>query len=93
MTKISAFEGSKSLVFSNLNEIHNFAKMVCKTDMSPKAYRNKPEEATVAIIYGMEMGLPAMASLQNIAVVNPNITKTELKANLRKELEQNDTSN
>ncbi|NVM36315.1 MAG: recombinase RecT [Candidatus Lokiarchaeota archaeon] len=70
MTKISAYEGSKALTFSSLNEIHGFAKMVTKTDLAPKGYRGKPEDATIAIIYGMEIGLPPMASLQNISVVN-----------------------
>jgi hypothetical protein len=70
MTKISTYEGSKALTFSSLTEIHSFAKMVTKTDLVPKGYRGKPEDATVAIIYGMEIGLPPMASLQNISVVN-----------------------
>lgn len=71
---IGAFQGSRSLTFNNLAEIHNFAQMVCKTDLAPKAYRGKPEDATIAIIYGMEIGLPPLASLQNIAVVNGSPT-------------------
>jgi hypothetical protein len=69
-TAIGAFQGSRSLIFNGLTEIHKFTTMVCKTDLAPKGYRNKPEEATIAIIYGMEIGLPPMASLQNISVVN-----------------------
>jgi len=69
-TPIGAFQGSRALMFNTLTEIHNFATMVCKTDLAPKAYKGKPEDATIAIIYGMEIGLPPMASLQNIAVVN-----------------------
>jgi hypothetical protein len=57
MTKISTYEGSKALTFSSLTEIHSFAKMVTKTDLVPKGYRGKPEDATVAIIYGMEIGV------------------------------------
>ncbi len=67
---ITSFQGARSLAFNSLIEIHNFTKMVCKTDLCPKSYKGKPEDATVAIIYGMEIGLPPMASLQNISVVN-----------------------
>lgn len=67
---IGAFQGSRALTFNTLTEIHSFATMVCKTELAPKAYRGKPEDATIAIIYGMEIGLPPLASLQNIAVVN-----------------------
>lgn len=67
---IGAFQGSRSLMLNSLTEIHQFATMVTKTDLVPKGYRGKPEDATVAIIYGMEIGLPPMASLQNISVVN-----------------------
>lgn len=69
-TAIGTFQGSRALTFNTLKEIHNFSEMVCKTEMSPKSYRGKPQEATIAIIYGMEIGLPPMASLQNISVVN-----------------------
>lgn len=67
---IGSFQGSRSLLLNSLSEIHQFASMVTKTDLVPKGYRGKPEDATVAIIYGMEIGLPPLASLQNISVVN-----------------------
>lgn len=67
---IGAYQGSRSILLNTLSEIHTFATMVTKTDLVPKGYRGKPEDATVAIIYGMEIGLPPMSSLQNISVVN-----------------------
>lgn len=67
---IGTFQGSRALMFNTLTEIHSFATMVCKTDLVPKAYKGKSEDATIAIIFGMEIGLPPMASLQNIALVN-----------------------
>lgn len=71
---IGNYQGSRSILLNSLSEIHSFATMVCKTDLVPKNYRGKPEDATVAIIYGMEIGLPPMASLQNVAVVNGSPT-------------------
>lgn len=67
---IGTYQGSRSILLNSLSEIHTFATMVTKTDLVPKGYRGKPEDATVAIIYGMEIGLPPLASLQNISVVN-----------------------
>lgn len=49
---------------------HHYAQ----TEMVPKQYRGKPEDAAVAIQWGMEIGLQALQSLQNVAVVNGNAT-------------------
>lgn len=70
MPEIVEFKGARSLYFTNLADVNNIAKMITKTAFVPKAYINKPEEATIAMIFGMEVGLPPIASLQNIAVVN-----------------------
>jgi hypothetical protein len=40
-----------------------FAQGVCSTLMVPGAYRNKPEEATAAILAGAELGFSPMRSL------------------------------
>lgn len=40
------------------------------TAMVPKAYQGKPEDAAVAIQWGMEIGLQPLQSLQNIACIN-----------------------
>lgn len=44
------------------------------TEMVPKQYRQKPEDAAVAIQWGMEIGLQPLQALQNVAVVNGNAT-------------------
>lgn len=49
---------------------HHYAQ----TDMVPKQYRGKPEDAAVAIQWGMEIGLQPLQALQNVAVVNGNAT-------------------
>jgi len=47
-----------------------FANMVAATSFAPATYRNKPEECLMAMMAGNEVGLGAMASMQNIAVIN-----------------------
>lgn len=69
-SKIVKFQGPKALSFNNFDEILKFASIVTKTELVPKTYRNKEADAAVAVMYGMEIGLPPLASLQNIAVVN-----------------------
>ena len=45
--------------------------MITKTNLVPTAYRNKPDDAMVAIIFGHETGgLGPLTSLQFIAVIN-----------------------
>lgn len=69
-SRIVKYQGPQVISFSGFDEILSFAKVVTKTELVPKTYRGKPEDGAVAIMYGMELGLPPMASLQNIAVVN-----------------------
>lgn len=69
-SRIIKYQGPQVISFNGFDEIVSFAKVVTKTELVPKTYRGKPEDAAVAIMYGMELGLPPMASLQNIAVVN-----------------------
>src|SRR5438270_236305 len=45
---------------------YQFAVKLCKTKMVPERFRQKPEEATAAILYGAEIGLGPIAALQNI---------------------------
>ncbi|GAA2346553.1 hypothetical protein [Dactylosporangium salmoneum] len=43
---------------------HQVAKGLCETSFVPRAYQNKPMEATAAILAGAEVGLSPMASLR-----------------------------
>lgn len=54
----------------NWEEIWNFAQLIAKTDFVPKAFQNNPGSILAAIQTGHELGLPPMASLQSIAVIN-----------------------
>lgn len=55
-----------------LEASRQLAAHYASTDMVPKQYRNQPENAAVAIMWGNEVGLAPLQSLQNIAVINGN---------------------
>ena len=55
---------------TNFQELEVFCKRITATAMVPQAYRNKPEEAAATIMFGKEIGLPPMTSLQFIANIN-----------------------
>lgn len=48
----------------------SIAEVMCSTTLVPVAYRNKPAEGTAAIMFGAELGLNAIQSLQQVLVVN-----------------------
>lgn len=48
----------------------DLARKMCNTDLVPKIYKNNPENGTAAILYGMEIGLNPIQSLQNIFTVH-----------------------
>lgn len=61
---------SFSLTPSTLTEAMEMAKLMANSQMVPKDYQGRPENVLVAVQMGVELGLPAVASLQNIAVIN-----------------------
>ncbi|QHB37275.1 RecT-like ssDNA binding protein [Gordonia phage Gudmit] len=48
---------------------HQLGSALAATSMVPSAYQGKPDDATAAILYGAELGLSAIQSLQNIFIV------------------------
>jgi len=61
--------GPRGLVLRSLDDMYRFAKYVHASGLAPSALRT-PEACFVAIQMGAECGLPPMAALQNIAVIN-----------------------
>lgn len=59
-----------SLTPKSLDEAMKYAEIIAKSEIVPADYRNKPANVLVAIQMGMELGLPPLQALQNIAVVN-----------------------
>ena len=46
------------------------AEAMCSTELVPKQYRGKPHDGAAAILYGAELGLNAIQSLQQVMVIN-----------------------
>lgn len=57
------------IILANMDEIWRFAETVIASGMAPKGINNA-SAATITIQMGMELGLPPMAALQNIANIN-----------------------
>lgn len=55
---------------NQLDLCHKLAAKLCVTKLVPKTYQNEPYAGAVAIFWGAHLGLNAMESLQNIAVIN-----------------------
>jgi hypothetical protein len=54
----------------NLQDIMSLAGQLAKSTMVPKQYVNQPGNIVAAIVFGQELGLKPMQSLQNIASIN-----------------------
>ena len=54
----------------SMQELQQFAKTVSQSAMVPKKYRGRPQDVVVAVMHGMELGLPPLQALQSVAVIN-----------------------
>jgi hypothetical protein len=63
------FSDRGGISLSNMSDAWVFAKTFVKSGFAPKGIET-PEAALIALQMGAELGLPPMASLQNIAVIN-----------------------
>lgn len=73
MAEIAQFKQNTpafSLTPQTLEEAMKYADLIAKSEIVPNDYRNKPANVLVAIQMGLELGLPPLQALQNIAVVN-----------------------
>lgn len=62
--------GGFALQPQNMGEAMEIANMLATSQMVPKQYQNKPQDALVAMMMGGELGLNPIQSLQNIATIN-----------------------
>ena len=62
--------GNRGVELSTFEEMWRFAQSLAASELAPKDYRGKPDNALVAIQLGLEVGLPPMSAIQNIAVIN-----------------------
>lgn len=68
-TTIQVQPNQRGLSLRSLDDMWRFAQCLVKSGLAPKGL-DKPEAALVALQAGAEIGLPPMASIQNIAVIN-----------------------
>jgi len=54
----------------SMQELQRFAETVSQSKMVPKKYRGQPQDVVVAVMHGMELGLPPLQALQSVAVIN-----------------------
>lgn len=61
------------------------AEAMCSTELVPKQYRGKPADGAAAILYGAELGLNPIQSLQQVMVINgkPGVEARTMVALLR----------
>ncbi len=59
-----------SLTPQSLDEAMQYADIIAKSNVIPKDYKGNPGDVLVAMQWGLELGLPPLQALQNIAVIN-----------------------
>lgn len=59
----------RAIVPADIDQVWRIAGMVIKAELAPREL-NTPEKATIAILHGLEIGLPPMMALQRITVIN-----------------------
>lgn len=58
-----------AIVPQSIEEVYRVAKCIAESGLAPQGMRT-PEQVTVAILTGLEIGLPPMFAIQKIAVIN-----------------------
>lgn len=61
--------GISAIVPQSIEEVFRLAQGIAASGLAPKGM-DKPEQVTVAILTGLEIGLPPMFAIQKIAVIN-----------------------
>lgn len=61
--------GISAIVPQTIEEVFRLAQGIAASGLAPKGM-DKPEQVTVAILTGLEIGLPPMFAIQKIAVIN-----------------------
>lgn len=69
MPTIQAGAPIRAIVPQSFDDAYRIAKAVTMAGMSPAGFETA-EKAMIAIMHGMEVGLPPMQALQSIAVIN-----------------------
>ncbi len=62
--------GDLAATAAKLSDAHKIANALCGTQMVAAHFKGKPDEAAAAIMYGDQIGMNALASLQNIFMIS-----------------------
>jgi len=57
------------IVLHSTSEAFSLAEKIARSSLVPAAYRGKPTDAAIAMLYGAEMGFGPMTSLQRVVVI------------------------
>lgn len=60
----------RGLELRTAKDVHDLAMRIVVTELCPKQYKNKPNDAMIAILAGKAVGLPPIQALRGIAVIN-----------------------
>lgn len=68
--------------YGRLADIAQLADTIARTEFVPEALRGKPAAVAACIMFGREIGLPPMTSLQNVAVIHgtPTLSARMMRA-------------
>jgi hypothetical protein len=67
--RLMAGANVNAIVPRSFEEVWRIAQLAVKSQLAPRDIKT-PERAAIAIMHGLEIGLPPMAALQRIAVIN-----------------------
>jgi hypothetical protein len=68
------------------SQVRRIAQVLCQTDFVPEVYRNRPDEVTAVILFGRELNVGPMVSLQTINVIKgrPSLSANLMRAQAQK---------
>ena len=59
-----------AIIPQSIEEAYRLASAIASANMAPSSYDRSAEKILIGILHGMEVGLPPMAALQSIAIIN-----------------------
>lgn len=70
-TELNTFYDKASLFApENIQHALKVANLICQTEMTPRAYKGKPNDVLIAMELGRTWNLSPLQAIQNIAVIN-----------------------
>ena len=64
------FMKSDLIIPKSYDQLERFANIVAKSSIAPKTYQGKPSDCLIAMMYGHELGLKPLQSLNGVSVIN-----------------------